>query len=72
MSDYMHFRSQQQASEGSAWLRREMAMEQARKVLATYGETDKQDTVRAYQETKDALAELVAAITGATAAGVGR
>ncbi|MEU9349169.1 hypothetical protein AB0D74_49030 [Streptomyces sp. NPDC048278] len=72
MSDHMHWRSQGQASEGAAWLRREIAMEEARKVLATYGETDEQDAVRAHQETYKALAELVAAIQGATAAGVGR
>jgi hypothetical protein len=68
----MHYRSERQASEGSAWLRREIAMEQAKEVLATYGETDEQDAVRAHHETSKALAELVAAIQGATAAGVGR
>lgn len=72
MLDRINYRSERQASEGSAWLRRETAMKQARDVLTTYGESDEQDAVRAHQETSKALAELVAAIQGATAAGVGR
>ncbi|MEV6535953.1 hypothetical protein AB0M86_41370 [Streptomyces sp. NPDC051639] len=72
MLDRINYRSERQASEGSAWLRRELAMKEARNVLATYGETDEQDAVRAHHETAKALAELVAAIQGATAAGVGQ